>query len=60
MKATKVGGNQLVKQKTGSDKSAQAMVQASHMAEQETDSQLESDEEPLNMDLLLNMENNNA
>ena len=41
-KATKVGKNQLGKQKTDSAKTAQGMVQAisaSHMTEQETDSE---------------------
>ena len=45
--------NQLGKQKADGDKSSQAMVQAisaSHMVEQETDSELESDQEQLDMD----------
>ena len=55
-KATKVGKNQFGKQKTDSDYVAQPTVQAisvSHMAEQETDSELESDQEQLDMGFLL-------
>ena len=61
-KGTKVGKNQLWKQKTGNDKTAWAMIQgipASHMACQGTGSELKSDQQHLDMDLLLNAETYN-
>ena len=61
-KATKLGENQLGKQKKDSEKDSSGYVQAIsaiHMAKLQTDLGLESDQEQLDMDLLLHLKNDN-